>query len=551
MPSDLLHPPQDFFVTRSTFSLSWFAVQRTAWQCSCRCGWLLVITLLTGSSLSVGAAEPADAREPRATATSSAGQLSSADIAVGEPLQIPLTSANRPTTPTAETPPARDGDTLPPESPPAEAAAPASLPLATPAPPDVTVSADEANSRRSASANPTSKPTTGWLGLTVDDSLVTGRLVIVEVADPGPAQAVGIRPQDVLLAIDGQPIQTADQLAALLSAIPPQKAVRALIGKTDGVTEVTMTAVTRPNASRMPATVELPAVASTPEPAPAASRFSRSAESTPQPQAAPAPTFEPEPVAAGVPNATASPRSRFARTDNQSAPARLPQPQASSVPASGTTPPVARPQSPLAPAPLTQAAITPSVRDVPAGSGRPALGVRTIPIDPSTQSRYQLPEPRGAYVLGVVQDLPAFEAGLPPGSVIIAFDDRPVSSPDDLRRLVTGSLPGRIVAVQYVLPGGEARQTDIELKALDPALEEALVGIPNQSPSVVTGALQTAQRPLVPPPATTADEVFLHREVDLLRAEVGRLRDRVERLELERLEAGRPQPVRLRGDALR
>ena len=538
-------------MTRSTFSLSWAAVQRTAWQCSCRCGWLLVITLLTGSSLSVGAAEPADAREPRATAASSAGRLSSTDIAVGEPLQIPLTSANRPTTPAAETLPAGDGDTLSPEPPPAEAAAPASLPPATPAPPDVTVADDSTKNRRASPAKPTSKPTTGWLGLTVDDSLVTGRLVIVEVADPGPAQAVGIRPQDVLLAIDGQPIQTADQLAALLSAIPPQKAVRALIGKTDGVTEVTMTAVTRPPASRVPATVDVPAIASTPEPAPAASRFSRPAESTPQPQAAPAPAFAPEPVAAGVPNAAASSRSRFARADNPSAPARLPQPQASSAPASGTTPPAARTQSPLTPAPLTQAAITPSARNVTAGSGRPALGVRTIPIDPSTQSRYQLPEPRGAYVLGVVQDLPAFEAGLPPGSVIIAFDDRPVGSPDDLRRLVTGSLPGRTVAVQYVLPGGEARQTAIELKALDPALEEALVGIPSESPPAAIGTSQTAQRPLAPLPATTADEVVLHREVDLLRAEVGRLRDRVERLELERLEAGRPQPVRLRGDALR
>ena len=544
MPSELMHPSQDSLVTRSTFPSSWVESPRSARQCPCCCRWLLAIALLTGNGLSVGAAELTDAREPRATAASSVGQLSSADIAVGEPLQIPLTSANRPTTASAVTPPARDGDTLPPEPPPAESAAPASLPPATPTPHDETVAADGADNRRAASANPTSKPTTGWLGLTVDDSLVTGRLVIVEVADPSPAQTVGIRPQDVLLAIDGQPVQTADQLAALLSAISPQKDVRALIGKTDGVTEVTMTAVTRPNASRSPATVELPAGVNTP--APTASRFSRPPGSTPQPEAAPAPAFEPEPVAAGVPNATASPRSRFARTDNPSAPARLPQPQASSVPASGTTLPAARPQSPLRPAPLTQAAITPSVRDVQAGTGRPALGIRTIPIDPTTQSRYQLPEPRGAYVLGVVQDLPAFEAGLPPGSVIIAFDDRPVGSPDDLRRLVTGSQPGRIVAVQYVLPGGQARQTDIELKAIDPALEEALVGIPNESPTVATGASQTAQRPLTPPPATTAAEVSLHHKVDLLRAEVGRLRERV-----ERLEAGQPQSVRLRGDTLR
>jgi len=46
----------------------------------------------------------------------------------------------------------------------------------------------------------------------VDDSLVTGRLVIVEVTEPSPAHEVGIKPQDVLLAIDGQQLQSADQL---------------------------------------------------------------------------------------------------------------------------------------------------------------------------------------------------------------------------------------------------------------------------------------------------------------------------------------------------
>ena len=76
----------------------------------------------------------------------------------------------------------------------------------------------------------------GWLGLTVDDSIITGRLVIVKVSDPSPAMQAGIQAQDVLLAIDGEPVQTADQLAALLAAIPPDKKVR-LIGRTEGVTK--------------------------------------------------------------------------------------------------------------------------------------------------------------------------------------------------------------------------------------------------------------------------------------------------------------------------
>ena len=95
----------------------------------------------------------------------------------------------------------------------------------------------------------------GWLGLIVDDSIITGRLVIVKVSDPSPAMQAGIQAQDVLLAIDGEPVQTADQLAALLAAIPPDKQVRALIGRTEGVNEVTMTSRTRPPESRTPAQI--------------------------------------------------------------------------------------------------------------------------------------------------------------------------------------------------------------------------------------------------------------------------------------------------------
>ena len=70
----------------------------------------------------------------------------------------------------------------------------------------------------------------------------------------------GIQAQDVLLAIDGEPVQTADQLAALLAAIPPDKKVRALIGRTEGVNEVTMTSRIRPPESRTPAQVPLPQI---------------------------------------------------------------------------------------------------------------------------------------------------------------------------------------------------------------------------------------------------------------------------------------------------
>jgi S1-C subfamily serine protease len=109
-----------------------------------------------------------------------------------------------------------------------------------------------------------------------------------------------------------------------------------------------------------------------------------------------------------------------------------------------------------APAQLPQQAATAS----PAG-GRLALGVRTVPVDPALQSRFQMADTRGAYVIGVVENLPAARAGVPPGSVIVALNQQPVRSPQDLTQLVTHGPAGTPVTLQYVLPGGESRRAAV------------------------------------------------------------------------------------------
>ena len=446
---------------------------------------------------------------PGLAAAANQERLTPDDIAVAEPLQVPLSAAKPP-----------------PADPEAAAAAPTAEP----------------------------KPKSGWLGLTVDDSLVTGRLVIVEVADPSPADSVGVRPQDVLLAIDGEPIQTADQLAAVLAAIPPQKQVRALIGRTDGVKEVTMTASERPAATRSPTAVAVtpPAAPETAAAAaPAASRFSSPAVATgpatpapalPQVEMPAAATDRPFPAPAEplVVNPTGS---RFG----------------SPSPSPSRQPPAALP-TPRAAAPLKSAARAPSAMTTTPASvfqGRTALGVRTVAIDAATQARYRLPEPTGAYVLGVIDSLPASQAGLPPGSVIVAFDNRPIRSPAELNQLVTESPPGRLVALEYVLPGGEARRADIELEALEPALERALIGVPSPDGQATGAAPRLAQRPIAaaaprlpvaanPANSQSASDQLLRQELRLLREEVLRLRSR-----LDALERARPAGGRARGDTLR
>lgn len=165
-------------------------------------------------------------------------------------------------------------------------------------------------------------------------------------------------------------------------------------------------------------------------------------------------------------------------------------------------------------------------------SGRTALGVRTLPIDPELQSRFKLSDPSGAYVIGVVQDLPASKAGVPPGSVIVSLDNRPVRSPDDLTRLVTSGPVGRPVTLQYVLPGGASHRADVVLQSLERPLEAALVGpepmTPTPAPQFQPSLPTTTSRRPVNAGSQTPN---LENEASAIAAEIRDLRLRLEQLE--------------------
>jgi len=283
----------------------------------------------------------------------------------------------------------------------------------------------QSDTRRDAGVAPagTQAAGNGWIGLTVDDKVVTGRLVVVDVATAGPADRAGIERDDQLLAIDGVPLRSADQLAAALAAIAPGSTVKVAIGRGAQIEERSLVARSRP--------VRPPARGATPD----WQSAETSAPGLPAPSAAPR-VATPAPAAPAVP-----------------APARA----AAPIP------------SAAAPAPSTLAAPAP-------GRGRTALGVRTLPVDPTAQERFRLAEPAGALVIGVVQDLPASKAGVPPGSVIVALDNQPVRSPSELTRIVTSGPVGRPVTLQYIMPGGEQRRAEVSLQSLEVPLEQALVG---------------------------------------------------------------------------
>jgi S1-C subfamily serine protease len=96
-------------------------------------------------------------------------------------------------------------------------------------------------------AQPAAAAGTGWLGLAVDDTLLTGRLVVVEVAADSPAATAGVRQQDVLLAINGAHVQTADEMAAALAAIAPGQRVNVAVGRDSRVDDLVLTAAAGPS----------------------------------------------------------------------------------------------------------------------------------------------------------------------------------------------------------------------------------------------------------------------------------------------------------------
>lgn len=369
-------------------------------------------------------------------------------ISIGEPLQVPFRKPDAVVAPPVTAPQAT------------EQAPPQRFPVTPPVRPTEPRPSDAA-----ARSAPATDPTvgTGWLGMTADDTLVPGRLVIVDVVADGPVARAGIVPHDTLLGINGKPLRTSDELAAALAALAPGMTVKMAIGKGDRIEEKSVVSAPRPALSATPGWQGREATVAPP---PASKSFGVA----PQP-----------------------------------APATLPPPS------------------------LAQ----PSAGDA---RGRTALGVRTLPVDPGVQARYRLPEQRGAYVIGVVHDLPASKAGVPPGSVIVALDNQPVRDPNDLTRLVTRGPVGSPVTLRFVLPGGESRQADVVLQSLEQPLERALVGGPTTDPGDGIGEispptlLQETRRPaadeLPPQPSLQQEVLLLRQRVEALERQLDQLTPR-------------------------
>jgi len=384
---------------------------------------------------------------------------------------------------------------------------------------------------------PGAVPGNGWLGIVVAESRTPGRWVVAEVAPGSPAAAAGIRASDDVRAINGTRLESADDVSQSLTALAPGQAVSVAIARDESVADVRMTAVPRPTPAAARGWQAAPG--ETAPSMPDRSDFAGAA-SPPAAVAVPPGFSATDPMTAPSAAATSVPPAQSAASvmvpPAVATPDRLAAPSAfAAAPASGFMPAAtAGVPGPTAPPPPVAYELPPP-HPASGGRGRTALGVRTVPIDAETRSRFRLPALSGAYVIGVVQDLPAARAGVPPGSVIVALDARPVGSPDDLTRMVTSGPVGRPVSLEYVLPGGAAKKAEVVLQPLELPLERALLGTDPAAASSVPALLPSP----APGGASPAAEAFPYRAnrpadaaaLEVAREELRRLRARLDALE--------------------
>jgi serine protease Do len=79
---------------------------------------------------------------------------------------------------------------------------------------------------------------------------------------------------------------------------------------------------------------------------------------------------------------------------------------------------------------------------------RGRIGVVIQPVTKELADGFGLPRPQGALVNSVEKGGPAEKAGVEPGDVILRFDGKPVSSSEDLPRIVGATKPGSKVTMQ-------------------------------------------------------------------------------------------------------
>jgi S1-C subfamily serine protease len=115
----------------------------------------------------------------------------------------------------------------------------------------------------------------------------------------------------------------------------------------------------------------------------------------------------------------------------------------------------------LAAASLLVLVTTPALAASGSGTGKGWLGVSTQPTDEDLRQGLDLKQD-GLLVNQVTRDSPADRAGLRKGDVILSYNSRNVTTPEQLRDLVRATAPGRPVALG-IWRDGARKSLDVKL----------------------------------------------------------------------------------------
>jgi len=170
--------------------------------------------------------------------------------------------------------------------------------------------------------------------------------------------------------------------------------------------------------------------------------------------------------------------------------------------------------------------------------GRVTVGLTVVGPSPEKILLYDLSPREALEVVKVREDGPAFAAGLQPGDVLVALDDRRQVTRTALREAITGRRVGESIAVRF-LRGGEERTTSLSVAhdfaayvRDDPAAAASAEGVDGRDwVAGATGMLRPkGGGPVVLVPAAESE---LHEQVERLESRLVRMEALLERL-LER-----------------
>ena len=346
-------------------------------------------------------------------------------------------------------------------------------------------------------------PIPGYLGASVDETAEKGNGVLVTGVKKGaPSELAGLKEGDIVVAINGKPCRTLDDLDSVLGQSTVGSRLSMQIQRA-GKTETKVVILGRrpieaeraDDAATGPLTPpsSAPPTSAPPTPVPGATSPAIGTPTAPRPPApavgaGAAPTIGNPADAAAAPPTLRGPLNPAADSalpaDPLSAPARdpalaLPEPP-------GGDPAIDPPATvPSDPTPLDPAA--------GAAPGRASLGIQVVTLSDETRAAYSVQSTarQGALIVAAKPGSAADTYGLPIGGVVVMIDGQLVKDSDDLVGVISTARPGQEVELGYYHGDRYTRKT----VRLAPAATRSVVAPPPPRPGLTPAG--TPERPLM------------------------------------------------------